>query len=148
VTTSGSDCNDNDNTAWQSASLYVDADADGYDDGSQVVCYGTSVPSGYSVTTTEVIVMIMITRHGNPIRCTLMQMVTVMMLEHKSSAMAHPFQPDIPQSRVEVIAMMRMHRLTLVPWRLCNNAIDDNCNGQVDEGCCSSLTLLPLRLIL
>jgi hypothetical protein len=45
------DCNDNNNTAWQSASLYIDVDGDGYDSGTQVVCYGATIPSGYSATT-------------------------------------------------------------------------------------------------
>ncbi|NVO19855.1 MAG: T9SS type A sorting domain-containing protein [Bacteroidetes bacterium] len=51
LTTLGPDCNDNDNTVWQSASLYVDADGDGYDAGSAVVCYGATAPIGYSLTT-------------------------------------------------------------------------------------------------
>uniref|UniRef100_UPI0037BEC5C9 putative metal-binding motif-containing protein n=1 Tax=Flavobacterium sp. TaxID=239 RepID=UPI0037BEC5C9 len=36
---------------WQSASLYVDADADGYDNGSATVCYGATIPVGYATTT-------------------------------------------------------------------------------------------------
>ena len=42
------DCNDNDPTRWQSASLYIDADGDGYDNGSATVCYGATIPSGYA----------------------------------------------------------------------------------------------------
>jgi hypothetical protein len=48
--TSG-DCNDNNNTVWQSASFYIDVDADGYDSGTEVVCYGATTPVGYSTTT-------------------------------------------------------------------------------------------------
>ena len=45
------DCDDNDNTKWQSALLYIDADGDGYDNGTATVCYGATVPGGYSLTT-------------------------------------------------------------------------------------------------
>jgi hypothetical protein len=45
------DCNDSDNSKWQSVSLYTDADGDGYDAGSSAVCYGSTVPQGYSLTT-------------------------------------------------------------------------------------------------
>ncbi|MFN8287950.1 MAG: glycine-rich protein [Chitinophagales bacterium] len=42
------DCAPLDNTKWQSATLYIDADADGYTNGTSVVCYGASIPSGYT----------------------------------------------------------------------------------------------------
>jgi hypothetical protein len=45
------DCNDNNNQVWRSATLFIDADGDGYDNGTQVVCYGATVPSGYRLTT-------------------------------------------------------------------------------------------------
>ncbi len=45
------DCNDADNSQWQSAGLYVDADNDGYDAGTATVCYGTNIPAGYKATT-------------------------------------------------------------------------------------------------
>lgn len=41
------DCAPNDNSKWQSASLYIDNDNDNYDNGAATVCYGASVPSGY-----------------------------------------------------------------------------------------------------
>lgn len=44
------DCNDNDNTKWQSASLYIDLDNDGYTNGTAVVCYGAAIPAGYKLT--------------------------------------------------------------------------------------------------
>jgi ELWxxDGT repeat protein len=47
----GSDCAPNDNTKWQSAVLYIDADGDGYDAGTATVCYGANVPAGYATTT-------------------------------------------------------------------------------------------------
>ncbi|MCC6839647.1 MAG: hypothetical protein IT230_05755, partial [Flavobacteriales bacterium] len=45
------DCDDNDDTIWQSVELYVDVDGDGYDMGMEWVCYGASVPAGYSAGT-------------------------------------------------------------------------------------------------
>ncbi len=42
------DCDDTDNTKWQSTALYIDADGDGYDAGTEVVCYGSTIPSGYA----------------------------------------------------------------------------------------------------
>ncbi|HNP25042.1 MAG TPA: S8 family serine peptidase, partial [Panacibacter sp.] len=44
------DCNDGDNSVWQSALLFIDADADGYSAGQATVCYGANVPAGYSLT--------------------------------------------------------------------------------------------------
>nr|WP_317131464.1 Calx-beta domain-containing protein [Panacibacter ginsenosidivorans] len=45
------DCAPLDNTKWQSASAYIDIDGDGYDAGSETICYGASLPEGYSLTT-------------------------------------------------------------------------------------------------
>lgn len=44
------DCDDSDETVWQSNTLYVDVDVDGYDNGSSVMCYGEELPDGYSLT--------------------------------------------------------------------------------------------------
>ena len=45
------DCAPSDATKWRSASLYIDVDGDGYDNGSSTVCYGALVPSGYKLST-------------------------------------------------------------------------------------------------
>lgn len=45
------DCNDNDPTVWQQALLYHDADGDGYHGSADYICYGNTLPSGYSSTT-------------------------------------------------------------------------------------------------
>lgn len=45
------DCAPTDGNKWQSASLYIDADGDGYDNGSAPVCYGVTIPNGYRATT-------------------------------------------------------------------------------------------------
>jgi hypothetical protein len=43
-----SDCDPADETKWQFATFYVDADADGYDNGTASVCSGAGSPTGYS----------------------------------------------------------------------------------------------------
>jgi hypothetical protein len=45
-----SDCDDTDETVWQSGNLFIDADGDGYDAGSQAACYGSTAPAGLSLT--------------------------------------------------------------------------------------------------
>lgn len=47
----GTDCDDTDDSKWQSAELYIDADGDGYNTGLETVCFGTEMPVGYSVET-------------------------------------------------------------------------------------------------
>ncbi|RAR69275.1 beta strand repeat-containing protein, partial [Flavobacterium aciduliphilum] len=47
----GTDCNDSNSSVYQSGSLYIDADADGYNVGTETVCYGATVPTGYSLST-------------------------------------------------------------------------------------------------
>ncbi|MBF6629414.1 MAG: putative metal-binding motif-containing protein, partial [Proteiniphilum sp.] len=46
-----SDCDDNNNSVYQSQTLYVDMDGDGFDGGTSTVCYGSEIPQGYSMTT-------------------------------------------------------------------------------------------------
>ncbi|NMH28170.1 MopE-related protein [Flavobacterium silvaticum] len=48
---SDTDCNDSDATIYQSADVFIDMDADGYDAGSQTICYGSSLPEGFSAAT-------------------------------------------------------------------------------------------------
>ena len=46
--TNSSDCNDLDNTVFQNGVFYVDADGDGYNNGTtQSVCYGASISAGF-----------------------------------------------------------------------------------------------------
>ncbi len=45
------DCNDNNNAIWQSNTVYLDADGDGYSASSTTLCYGATLPAGYSLTT-------------------------------------------------------------------------------------------------
>ena len=45
------DCNPEDGTVWQLATFYLDADADGYTNGTASVCSGVIAPTGYSATT-------------------------------------------------------------------------------------------------
>jgi hypothetical protein len=45
------DCDDTDETVWESGNLFIDNDGDGYDAGTQEACYGSTVPTGLSLTT-------------------------------------------------------------------------------------------------
>ncbi|MFY8009612.1 MAG: GEVED domain-containing protein [Flavobacterium sp.] len=45
------DCAPTDPTKWRSTLLYIDNDGDGYDNGNENVCWGTTVPTGYSEST-------------------------------------------------------------------------------------------------
>ena len=53
ATTLGADCDDTNEQVWRSGSFYVDADADGYSPNasSETLCYGANTPSGYAVAT-------------------------------------------------------------------------------------------------
>ncbi|RYZ42044.1 MAG: hypothetical protein EOP49_28545, partial [Sphingobacteriales bacterium] len=45
------DCNDADASVWQFGLFFVDQDADGYDNGEGLACYGETLPVGFSYTT-------------------------------------------------------------------------------------------------
>ena len=49
LTPDASDCAPLDATKWQQASLYVDGDNDGYTNGQQLVCYGSTIPTGFKL---------------------------------------------------------------------------------------------------
>jgi hypothetical protein len=44
------DCDDDNALVYQSATLYIDNDNDGYTNGSAIICYGTTIPPGYKLT--------------------------------------------------------------------------------------------------
>lgn len=49
------DCNDADNSVWQSGNFYTDADLDGFTSGTiATVCYGAAIPAGYIATLTAI----------------------------------------------------------------------------------------------
>ena len=45
--TDAQDCAPLDNTKWQSSTLYIDNDGDGYAGAEELICYGATVPEGY-----------------------------------------------------------------------------------------------------
>ena len=44
------DCDDANSGVYQTGSLFVDADGDGYSNGTVILCYGANAPTGYSFT--------------------------------------------------------------------------------------------------
>ncbi|MFT3794044.1 cadherin-like beta sandwich domain-containing protein [Flavobacterium sp.] len=46
----GGDCDDDNSNVYQSNFVYIDADNDGYDNGNLILCYGATLPTGYSFT--------------------------------------------------------------------------------------------------
>jgi hypothetical protein len=54
LTSFGADCDDTNVAIYQLATFFVDADADGYTNGSSSVCSGLTAPVGYSSTTSGV----------------------------------------------------------------------------------------------
>ena len=49
--TTNTDCDDNDANVFQSQMLYIDLDNDGFHGSTATICFGSTVPQGYSVTT-------------------------------------------------------------------------------------------------
>jgi len=47
---SSTDCDDSNNAIYQSATLFIDTDNDGYTNGTAIVCYGATIPAGYKTT--------------------------------------------------------------------------------------------------
>lgn len=45
---SDEDCDDSDSTAYQSVELFIDMDGDGYDNGTEILCFGDSIPLGFT----------------------------------------------------------------------------------------------------
>jgi hypothetical protein len=45
------DCNDGNGSVWQDNTFYIDQDSDSYDNGTTLVCYGNTIPTGYITTT-------------------------------------------------------------------------------------------------
>ena len=50
TSTNNTDCAPTDSLKWRTATLYIDTDGDGWNAGTSFVCYGSTAPSGYSLT--------------------------------------------------------------------------------------------------
>jgi hypothetical protein len=49
--TNSTDCNDANAAVFQSGTFFIDVDGDGYNNGSATICYGATVPAGYTTAT-------------------------------------------------------------------------------------------------
>ncbi|WP_297868830.1 GEVED domain-containing protein, partial [uncultured Flavobacterium sp.] len=128
------DCDDEDAAVWRSATLYVDGDADGYDNGSATVCYGATTPVGYATTT-------------NGLDCD----DTNADVWHTGDfyvdadadtygtgeAVSLCYGANTPSGYATRAGDCNDSSASVNPGatEICGNSIDDNCNGQTDEGC-------------
>ncbi len=92
------DCNDTNVNIYQSGTLFIDADNDGYANGTQVVCYGATAPAGFKLTSLGV-------------DC------------NDANANVNPGKAEVAY-----------------------NGIDDNCDGNLDEGFPLLTTKIPAAL--
>ena len=140
VSTLGVDCNDNDALVWRSAALYVDADNDGYSltaDASATVCYGSSIPTGYLASSLGV--------DCNDIDASVWRSAALYVdADHDGYAASEEattticYGATVPQGYAAVslgldcndaIAALNPGNVEIL-----YNGIDDNCDGQFDEG--------------
>jgi hypothetical protein len=128
------DCNDANAQIWRSATFYVDADSDGYDNGSASVCYGASTPTGYATTTNGSDcndANAQVWRTGS------FYVDTDGDTYGAGSAVSLCYGASTPSGYAVVAGDCNDANALVNPGatEICGNSIDDNCNGQTDEGC-------------
>ncbi|MBC7523928.1 MAG: T9SS type A sorting domain-containing protein [Flavobacterium sp.] len=140
VTTSlGSDCDDNNAAVYQSATLYIDLDGDHYTNGTAVVCYGATFPAGYSLTSLGTDC-----NDNNP---ALFATFTYY-ADADGDGFGNPNQSVLACSQPTGYVVNGTDcddtKATVNPGavEVCNDGLDNNCDGLVDNGCSQIVTTI------
>jgi hypothetical protein len=134
--TNNTDCNDNDNTKWRSAMLYVDADGDGYTVGSAVsVCYGTNIPNGYKATSLGTDCNDNDAGVYTPIRYYQDADKDGYGIDNNKSILVCASVAPNGYSRYNTDCNDKNASINPGAAEICGDNIDNNCNGQTDESC-------------
>ncbi|MBP9848352.1 MAG: putative Ig domain-containing protein [Flavobacterium sp.] len=132
--TNNTDCDDTNAQIWRSATFYVDADSDGYDNGSATVCYGANTPAGYATTTNGSDcndANAQVWRTGS------FYVDTDGDTYGAGDAVSLCYGANTPSGYAVRAGDCNNANALVNPGatEICGNSIDDNCNGQTDEGC-------------
>lgn len=129
------DCNDSDAHVWRTAEFFIDADNDGYTNGTAFACYGNTTPEGYKTTS--------LGADCNDGEASLWRSAMLYVDADKDGYTSGVqesvcYGADIPEGYLldvtpidcnDLIASVRPYAPE-VPF----NGIDDDCDGTIDEG--------------
>ncbi|HEY6977307.1 MAG TPA: MopE-related protein, partial [Chitinophagaceae bacterium] len=138
--TNNTDCNDNDPTVYAPQQYYIDADKDGYGSTATAMLCSATAPAGYSTNNTDC-------NDGDAsINAPKQYYIDADKDGYGSTATAMVCASAPPLGYSTNNSDCDDTKATVYPGavEVCGNGIDDNCNGQVDEGCASiSVTIVP-----
>ena len=147
ASTLGVDCDDTNTAVWRSASFYVDADADGYSPSGTPVtlCYGAATPVGYSVASlgldcndSNAAMHSTYTFYVDADGDTYGTGSPVEFCAVNANTPPAGYSANATDCNDAVAAINPGHAEVLY------NGIDDNCDGQLDEGFQATSALQPV----
>jgi peptidoglycan/xylan/chitin deacetylase (PgdA/CDA1 family) len=143
------DCNDSNKNIWQLLNGYIDNDKDGYGTGNLLqVCSGNSLPVGYSNNSMDC------NDNNSEIHPGAADSTCNGIDDNCNGLVDESFSPTATNCGIgqcsssgflQCISGIQINSCTPKPpiAEICNNSIDDNCNGQKDEGCSRTLIIRP-----